>query len=211
MPDWLRGFYQSLEEDGLSPEQLQQTCQLAALQHRAAEETEAPTLYVRVCTVSCVLTVYTYVLLNWLLFNECRCVCTLPSGPSYIVWLLCCRKQVGGQIPVHLASQLKPQQWTETVGRCFQKVKELSALEAKRKFIGNPPLAQTVPRPSCSLLSLSPSSSPVTADIISSYPLYGSRFFPATVGNCAHAQPVHVTALLVVHFLLVCISFLCRV
>ena len=210
MPDWLRGFYQSLEEDGLSPEQLQQTCQLAALQHRAAEETEAPTLYVRVSFVH-VCTVYTYVLLNWLLFNECRCVCTLPSGPSYLVWLLCCRKQVGGQIPVHLASQLKPQQWTETVGWCFQKVKELSALEAKRKFIGNPPLAQTVPRPSCGLLSLSPSSSPVTADIISSYPLYGSRFFPATVGNCAHAQPVHVTALLVVHFLLVCISFLCRV
>ena len=210
MPDWLRGFYQSLEEDGLSPEQLQQTCRLAALQHRAAEETEAPTLYVRVSFVH-VCTVYTYVLLNWLLFNECRCVCTLPSGPSYIVWLLCCRKQVGGQIPVHLASQLKPQQWTETVGWCFQKVKELSALEAKRKFIGNPPLAQTVPRPSCGLLSLSPSSSPVTADIISSYPLYGSRFFPTTVGNCTHAQPVHVTALLVVHFLLVCISFLCRV
>ena len=211
MPDWLRGFYQSLEEDGLSPEQLQQTCRLAALQHRAAEETEAPTLYVRVSCVSCVhvclLCTHT---LNWLHFNECRCVCTLPSGPSYIVWLLCCRKQVGGQIPVHLASQLKPQQWTETVGRCFQKVKELSALEAKRKFIGNPPLAQTVPRPSYGLLSLSPSSSPVTADIISSFPLYGSRFFPATVGNCAHAQPVHVTALLV-HSLLVCISFLCRV
>ena len=151
-----------------------------------------------------------HIFLNWLLFNECRCVCTLPSGPSYVVWLLCCRKQVGGQIPVHLASQMKPQQWTEMVERCFQKVKELSALEAKRKFIGNPPLAQTMPRPSCGLLSLSPSSSPATADIISSFPLYGSRFFPATVGNCAHAQPVHVTALLV-HFLLVCISFLCRV
>ena len=147
---------------------------------------------------------------NWLLFNECRCVCTLPSGPSYVVWLLCCRKQVGGQIPVHLASQMKPQQWTEMVEWCFQKVKELSALEAKRKFIGNPPLVQTMPCPSCGLLSLSPSSSPSTADIISSFPLYGSRFFPATVGNCAHAQPVHVTALLV-HFLLVCISFLCRV
>lgn len=50
VPEWLRGFYLSLEEEGLLPEQLQHVCQLAALQHRAAEETEAP----KMCVCACV-------------------------------------------------------------------------------------------------------------------------------------------------------------
>lgn len=79
----------------------------------------------------------------------------LPNPPC-AVCLLCCRKQVAGQIPTHLASQMKPQLWTEAVVQCFKEVQELSAVEAKRKYIGNPLLAQTAPCPSCCLLSLRP-------------------------------------------------------
>lgn len=127
-----------------------------------------------------------------------------------VVWLCWCRKQVAGQIPAHLASQMKPQQWTETVGQCFQEVEELSAVEAKKKYIGNPPLAQTCPCPSHCLLSTSCLLPCLFCRCCQLPPALWVTVLPCHGGEngCMHNL---LTSLMHMHLLLVCLSSLSRV
>lgn len=124
----------------------------------------------------------------------CRAQCHAIHS-ACVVRLCWCRKQVAGQIPAHLASQMKPQQWTEAVGQSFQEVEELSAVEAKKKYIGNLPLAQTGQCPSCCLHALTKLSATLSVLQMLSAPSHsmGHGSSLPRWGEWMHAQPAHIT------------------